>query len=208
MADGSRSMTSWAGSVPIGKVLALLGMAVALVTAPALAQDDEPPLDMRILVDVSGSMQENDPANLRVPAVNLLIELLPAGSRAGLWAFGRDVNMLIPYGTVDDEWRALARERAAEIGSPGFNSNIGGAMERSSFDFDWSTGFNPKEYLLLSDGIVDIPPDEAASREERARILNEMVPRFAEHNATIHTVRLSDNSDALFMEQLAAQTGG
>lgn len=188
----------------------VLTLSALLMASMAKAQD-EPPLDLRILVDVSSSMQENDPNNLRVPAVHLLIELLPSGSQAGLWTFGRDVNMLVPYGTVDEEWRANARQRVADIGSPGFNSNIGGAMETAAFDFDWSTGMAPKEYILLSDGMVDVPPDEAASRQERSRILNELVPRFRDHNATIHTVLLSteeDQSDPLFMQQLAAQTGG
>ena len=36
---------------------------------------------MRILVDISGSMKQSDPQNLRIPAVNLLLELLPNGSK-------------------------------------------------------------------------------------------------------------------------------
>lgn len=180
-----------------------------LVLAPALAAaQDDAPFDLRILVDVSSDMAENDPDSLRLPAAHLLFELLPEGSRSGLWTFGRYVNMLVPYGTVDQEWRQTARTRAQEIGSPGFNSNIGGAFETASFDLDWSTGYNPKTYILLSDGRVDIEPDAAASRAERSRILNEIMPRLREHNSTIHTIALSDEVDSTFMEQLASQTGG
>ncbi|MEX0584282.1 MAG: vWA domain-containing protein [Natronospirillum sp.] len=190
------------------KVGTALWVGLVLLASSVSAQNGTPPLDVRILVDVSGSMQEHDPNNLRVPASHLLIELLPDGSRAGLWTFGREVNMLVPYGTVDSAWRANARQMVGEIGSPGFNSNVGGTLDTASFDFDWSTGLNPKDYVLLSDGVVDVPPDEAAGQAERRRILTELVPRYRLHNATIHTVRLSDHSDALFMEQLAAQTGG
>lgn len=186
----------------------MLIMALMLSAATAPAQTADAPLDVRILVDVSSNMQENDPDNLRLPASNLFIELLPEGSRAGLWTFGRDVNMLVPYGTVNAEWRRVARNRVADIGSPGFNSNVGGAMDTASFDFDWSTGLNPKQFLLLSDGLVDVPPDAAAGLAERQRILNDLLPRFLSRNATIHTVRLSERSDAFFMQQLAAQTGG
>ncbi|TGG95551.1 VWA domain-containing protein [Natronospirillum operosum] len=181
---------------------------LALVLAlPAWGQQ-QPPFDLRILVDVSSDMAENDPDNLRLPAAHLLFELMPEGSRSGLWTFGRYVNMLVPYGTVNADWRQRARARAQEIGSPGFNSNIGGAFETASFDLDWSTGHNPKTYILLSDGLVNIEPDAAASRAERTRILEEIVPRLREHNSVIHTIALSEYKDRTFMEQVASQTGG
>ena len=33
--------------------------------------------DVRVVIDVSGSMKQNDPNDLRIPALNLLIGLLP-----------------------------------------------------------------------------------------------------------------------------------
>ncbi|MCH8550616.1 MAG: VWA domain-containing protein [Natronospirillum sp.] len=191
------------------RILVLFCLVLPLALPGALlAQTQDPPLDMRILVDVSSDMADNDPGNLRLPAAHLLFELIPEGSRSGLWTFGRYVNMLVPYGTVNQGWRQVARSRALEIGNPGFNSNIGGAFETASFDLEWSTGYRPKTYILLSDGRVDIEPDAAASRAERARILQEIVPRLREHNSTIHTIALSDSMDHTFMEQLASQTGG
>ena len=52
--------------------------------------------DVRIVVDISGSMKETDPQNLRRPAVRLLARTLPEGASAGLWTFGQYVNMLVP----------------------------------------------------------------------------------------------------------------
>ena len=45
--------------------------------------------DVRVLIDISGSMKKNDPNNLRIPAVNLLTEIIPDGARAGVWTFGQ-----------------------------------------------------------------------------------------------------------------------
>ncbi|KKN16602.1 hypothetical protein LCGC14_0974140, partial [marine sediment metagenome] len=45
--------------------------------------------DIRIIVDISGSMKETDPNNLRQPAVRLLARVLPEGSTAGVWTFGQ-----------------------------------------------------------------------------------------------------------------------
>lgn len=169
---------------------------------------DSAPLDLRILVDISGSMRDTDPNNLRIPAVNLLVELLPEGSTAGVWTFGQFVNMLVPHGQVDSAWRAQARQRTNDINSVALHTNIGEAIERASYDFGFSTGRNPKHYIILTDGKVDIPPSAAASRAERDRIIRDLVPRVREHNGTIHMVGLSDDLDDTLMSQLAAQTGG
>jgi len=56
--------------------------------------------DVRVLIDISGSMKKNDPNNLRRPALRLLVGLLPEDSRAGVWTFGQYVNMQVPLGKV------------------------------------------------------------------------------------------------------------
>ncbi|MFT7258137.1 MAG: hypothetical protein ACI8VR_003204, partial [Candidatus Azotimanducaceae bacterium] len=38
---------------------------------------------MRLLIDVSGSMEQNDPQNLRIPAVNLLLKMAPTEATVG-----------------------------------------------------------------------------------------------------------------------------
>lgn len=178
------------------------------VQAQQSAPQSGTPLDLRIIVDISGSMADTDPNNLRIPAVNLLVELLPEGSTAGVWTFGQYVNMLVPHGQVNDAWRTLARERSTQINSIALYTNIGEALERASYDFSYSTGRNEKHYILLTDGEVDIPPDAAASRRERDRILNELAPRIAEHNGIVHSIGLSADIDSVLMSQLAARTGG
>ncbi|MFC3852860.1 VWA domain-containing protein [Salinispirillum marinum] len=187
-------------------------LSLLVLAMPVLAQQNAPqsgnPLDLRIIVDISGSMADTDPDNLRVPAVNLLLEMLPEGSTAGVWTFGQYVNMLVPHGEVNDAWRAQARERATQINSIALYTNIGEALERASYDFSYSTGRNEKHYIVLTDGVVDIPPNDAASRRERDRILNVLAPRIAEYNGTIHSIGLSDDIDTVLMSQLAAQTGG
>ncbi len=199
----------WHGSR--GVVLSLLLWAVLSASVWGQASDsagNDAPTDMRVLVDISASMRDSDPNNLRVSAAHLLIELLPQDSTAGLWTFGRLVNMLIPHDPVNESWRQQARQLAAQIGSPGQYTNIAGAFDTASFDFDWSTGDNPKTFVLLSDGRVSMPPNDAASTAQRERILADLIPRLIEHNATVYTIGLSDEVDQTLMEQLAVRTGG
>ena len=54
----------------------------------AMSSDDLPPLpEIRILIDTSGSMKDNDPENLRAAALRLMAKLLPKQSTAGVWMF-------------------------------------------------------------------------------------------------------------------------
>jgi hypothetical protein len=71
--------------------------------------------DIRVLVDVSGSMKTTDPQNLRIPALKLLAELLPANATAGIWVFDQKVVPLMPVATVTPQWKQKARASAAKI---------------------------------------------------------------------------------------------
>ena len=69
----------------------------SLTQAPVLAAG--PAYDFRIVIDVSGSMKQTDPKNLRVPALKLLNGLIPSGSRAGAKSirFSPQGSRLIPH---------------------------------------------------------------------------------------------------------------
>ena len=75
----------------VHSVLFLVG---SLFIGAAYAEQAESP-DVRLVIDISGSMKKNDPENLRIPAVNMLTELVPEGSSAGVWTFGQWVNNLV-----------------------------------------------------------------------------------------------------------------
>lgn len=193
------------------QVILMLVLA-SFVTAHSSAQDSGLTLpeqaDVRIIVDISGSMKETDPENLRRPAVRLLARMLPAGAEAGVWTFGQYVNMLVPHATVDDAWRNRVIERSEQINSVALYTNLGLAMEKASDD--WLSGgtLENTHLILLSDGKVDIPGGEAASREEERRILETLLPSLKAKGATIHTVGLSELADITFLQRLARETGG
>lgn len=174
---------------------------------PSLAFAAEKPSDVRIIIDISGSMKENDPNNLRIPALKLLVEMLPEGSQAGVWTFGKYVNMLVPLDSVDDNWRRGARDKANAINSVGLRTNIGSALEKAAWKVKADSGFK-HSVILLTDGMVDISKSSASNQKERQRILEKVVPRYREQGATIHTIALSDNADIDLLEQIALETKG
>ncbi|MDX1551613.1 MAG: vWA domain-containing protein [Marinobacter sp.] len=175
--------------------------------APVLELPDH--ADIRIIVDISGSMKANDPDNLRQPAVRLLARMLPEGASAGVWTFGQYVNMLVPHGDVNDGWRAQAVERSGQINSVALRTNLGEALRVASDPYLTGSGeLDNTDFILLTDGKVDIADDAGANEKERERILGSRLDDLQGRGATIHTVALSDEADLALLETLAAETGG
>ena len=117
--------------------------------------------DIRIVIDVSGSMKKTDPANLRVAAMKLLNGLIPSGAKAGVWTFGKYVNMTVKWGSVDNNWRKLADIGAEEIHSNAALTNIESALSRSAKGWNKTDPDTRRNLILLTDGQVDISKDQA-----------------------------------------------
>lgn len=185
-------------------------MVSILLTHPGFAYADSKPMpsDVRVIVDISGSMKKTDPANLRKPAVDLIVRLLPDQSKAGIWTFGQSVNMLMPHRVVDEEWRKEGAQKAKEINSIGMFTNIGAALEKASEDYANPSKDYRTNIVLLTDGVVDISKEAADNLVERRRVLTELLPRLKAAGYTVHTIALSDASDQELMKKLSLATDG
>jgi uncharacterized protein (TIGR03503 family) len=179
---------------------------VALARGQTLAA--EPRYDFRIVIDVSGSMKQTDPQNLRVPALKLINGLIPTGSRAGVWTFGRYVDMAVKWGKVDDNWRKQADLGADKIHSNALLTNIESALARASVGWDKPDSKTRRILLLLTDGKVDISSDPDKNAKSRASVLNQSLAKFKSSGAQIHTIALSRGTDEVLLKQLALETEG
>ncbi|MGH1486602.1 MAG: VWA domain-containing protein [Cellvibrionaceae bacterium] len=167
------------------------------------------PSDVRIVIDISGSMKKNDPQNLRRPALDMLVKLLPEGSKAGVWTFGQYVNMLVKHRPVDKGWKQEADSKQQSINSVAQFTNIGEALEKAAYDKSYSTKDQFQTHvILLTDGMVDINRDPNINTKERNRILNDVLPVYKKAGYTIHTISLSDKADKKLMDRLALATNG
>lgn len=163
--------------------------------------------DLRILIDVSGSMKRTDPENIRRPALRLLAGLLPKGSRAGVWTFGEQVTRLVPLGTVNDSWKARALASADEIHSVARYTDIESALRQTTEDWQ-ETAEAGRGVVLLTDGVVEPGDDTAVNQTSRSRILDELLPRLAHLGVNIHTIALSAEADQALLSSLAQGSGG
>ncbi|MFA7553631.1 MAG: vWA domain-containing protein [Spongiibacteraceae bacterium] len=164
--------------------------------------------DIRVVIDISGSMKLNDPNNLRRPALELLVQLFPEGSKAGVWTFGQWVNNLVPSKNVQQAWRESALLQAKKINSVALYTNIPLALEQAVSDIDSLDLLYDVQLILLTDGMVDISKSAADNDRARERVINDLLPKLRKAGVTIHTVALSKNADQELMERLAVETGG
>jgi uncharacterized protein (TIGR03503 family) len=179
-----------------------------LIPSMLLAADAPERVDTRVLIDISGSMKENDPKNLRRSALRLLVGLLPADTRAGVWTFGQYVNMQIKLGVIDDSWKKRARKAAGKIHSRGLYTDIELALDRATQDWKGKPTKYRRSVILLTDGMVDISKDSVKDQRSRDRVIDEVIPHLKELGVMVHTIALSERADHELMEQLSKSTGG
>lgn len=186
----------------------LVAIVWACLSLGSSAQEAPLKPDVRLVIDVSGSMKRNDPENLRQPAVDLLVRLVPEGAKAGVWTFGKYVNMLVPHQVVDAAWREGASKKAGEISSVGLFTHIGSALETAAHDLGKGNPGYATSVILLTDGVVDISKNPAENQAEWRRIVDQVLPELKGAGYKVHAVALSDEADKNLLEKLALATEG
>ena len=173
----------------------------ALLSPSVLAAPSEN--NIKLIIDVSGSMKKNDPDNLRSPAVNLLMNLLPEDANAGVWLFGDEVEILVPFNEATAQFKTRAIQRSDLIHSRGLLTDVGAALEAAMLEPPLDA-----KAILLSDGMVDLGPELAVNRAETDRIKRSLIPALRANGAEIHTVALSSQADLEVLNEIAVGTGG
>lgn len=198
----------------VPRPILLMGAMLLVALSPARAEGPSPSLsqtvasDLRVLIDVSGSMKRNDPKNLRGPALRLLTELIPEGNSAGIWTFGRYVNPQVRHGVVDQSWKTRALAESRNIHSRGLYTNIENALKIASRGWDKPDPAYKRHMILLTDGMVDVSENDAEDAASRQRILEEILPRLKQLNVAVHTLALSGEVDQELMRAFALATDG
>ncbi|WP_111412429.1 vWA domain-containing protein [Billgrantia lactosivorans] len=188
----------------------LVGLVGCLVVSSCLsAAPLEAHPEVRVIVDVSGSMRHNDPDQLATEALELLVALVPSGARAGIWTFGERVANPLPPGPANLEWRDRARALSRLLVDYQQYTDIESALNQAA-SAEEITG--PRHLVLLTDGRIDLPDwrgnKPAIDRASREALLDELGPRLAEDGIVVHAIAFSDEADLDLVERLAQMTGG
>ena len=191
-----------------GRFRAMTLLLLVLCTAAMAAEKAPEKSDVRVLIDISGSMRQNDPNNLRRPALRMLAGLMQPGTRAGVWTFARWVNNLVPVAEVDGAWKKRTQSLSKQISSPGQFTNIEEVLDKASRSWVGQPTTHARHLVLLTDGMVDVSKQPGENEQSRARILDKLLPRLKDAGAKVHTIALSARADHELMKRLAGETGG
>jgi len=185
----------------------VLLLAVLLIAPPLWAKTPDKN-DVRVLIDISGSMRKNDPNNLRRPALRMLVGLMQPGTRAGVWTFAKWANRLVPMAEVNKAWKKSALAKSKQITSPGQFTHVERVLEDAMKDWSGQPSSYNRHIVLLTDGMVDVSKVAGESAASRQRILDKLLPRLKTLGAKVHTVALSERADHKLMKKLSTETDG
>ena len=183
--------------------LLLSFLLVVAFAIPGARAASEP--ELHVLIDVSGSMKNTDPENLRAPALRLLGDLVPEQSRVQLDLFGNRITTVLPASRADSATKRAMREAAGRIRSNEPFTDIPAALEAANRAWGEDTERN---IILLSDGKVDISPDDAVNERATERLRDQVIPALIDNEVQVHTVALSDAADDAILTEVAERTGG
>lgn len=191
------------------KKISLISLLLLLFANFLLAAEvDRKPVDLRILIDISHEVKTTFPSAAHLEILELLIDRLPAGSRAGVWTYGKYVNHLVQRGLVNQRWKEQAKQQLKSVKSVALNRNIGFVMRQSSFDVNQPDSSYQPVILLLSAGDINLFKDASRNKLERYDLLNKLLPKLRKAGFIIHTLALTEKSDQQLLAALAKETGG
>ncbi|PHS70314.1 MAG: hypothetical protein COB23_04145 [Methylophaga sp.] len=194
--------------VHLQKYILMVALLAVLLPVRQVFAATEPVNDVRILIDVSGSMKKNDPHNLRSPALRLITELLPDTTKAGVWTFAKQVNMLVKHQDINDAWKTKAASQSNKIHSYGLFTDIEQVLNAATKNQKTDNPLFRRSVILLSDGLIDLSAGEKASKQSRQRILDTIVPRLKKANVAVHTIALSSTADHELLRAISLATNG
>ena len=196
---------------PLAVVFALIAQLVCfspIASANTIDSQLSEQIDIRILVDVSGSMKKTDPLNLRVPALQVLTQLLPKDAQAGVWEFAEDTEMVVAHGSIDESWRQQALDAAGKIRSDGQFTDIGGALQAAAFGAQAQASERKLHVILLTDGMVDVAKNEVVNIRARNELLQHTTQAYVDAGALVHAIGLSHAADEKTLSDIARRTDG
>ncbi|QTH43564.1 VWA domain-containing protein [Cohnella sp. LGH] len=191
---------SWKLLIPASLVLLLLaGMGLQFIYGLYFGKN-QPPKDIMLAVDTSGSMIETDPNRESIAALNQLVQKMESDKRTAIITFSDRAQVLQPLVALDSQ--AAKEDVIAKlngIGVPDGGTDIGAALSTSMTQIEAAKNEENRKsmVILISDGYSLVDLDAALAPYKANKIsINTVGMNIAER----------DGNDLL--RQIAGKTGG
>jgi uncharacterized protein YegL len=171
------------------------------VSTSVLAQENT---EVVLLIDTSGSMKQNDPQNLRIPATNLLINLLKDRAKLTIFTFSTNATLLVPTKEASDGYVKQFHAKENQINSRGQFTNILAALKAANSSWKDSKS---RLIVLLTDGKIDRGSIQQ-NNDDKQILNNQLIPELKKNHAKLYTIGIGSNIDEELLKSLASQTNG
>lgn len=148
------------------------------------------PIDAVLSIDGSGSMDWNDPNNLRFDAASAFVDSLLPNDRVAVIGFDSWFQVVHPL-TTDFAAAKSTIPLTYTWGGTSISAAVRGPLDELDTN---GNSTHSRIIVLLTDGVGDYDPA--------------LTTRAADSNTTIYTVGLGAETDAALLEQIASSTGG
>ncbi|HXD32045.1 MAG TPA: vWA domain-containing protein [Pyrinomonadaceae bacterium] len=174
--------------------------------------------DVVLAVDMSGTMETNDPQHLRYYGADQFLSMFSYygtnRNRAGVIKFGNSANELLPFNYVTRDQVGEYQSLFAELKTEEW-TELGRGLELSRGMFGEEKGRH-KSIILISDGLIEGDPGARHLNRDQARVQAEaelwgvIVPELQKKAIRVYTIGLfsSDTRGKGLMQRLARETGG
>ena len=159
-------------------------------------------IELVLVIDSSGSMQDNDPDDTRKTAAKMLIDMAEAGDRIAVVDFDDEVRTWAPLTEITGKPGEQTPDRIAlkaavdRVDSWGW-TDIEQGLQRGFDELNASTTKLQKAGILLSDGFQTV-----------GKYTGNAASAFASKGWPVFTIALTGDADEVLLRGIASQTGG
>ena len=169
-------------------------------------------VDIILMIDNSGSMEENDPSDWRLKAANIIITYAHRDDRVAVILFSDDpenvneMTGLSPLTPLSEDVKEKLRERISEFTANG-NTDIILALKLAQKALQRRYQKRRSLIFLLTDGEMH-PPKGRYPDEEWNKYLSPVLSWYSDKELPIHGIALTAKADSPFLRNISNQTGG
>lgn len=150
-----------------------------------------------LVLDATGSMDNNDPSGLRKQAAKAFIDNAQVGDRIAVVSFNNRAHHLAPLREIQSDADRVALKAAVDqVGDSG-STNLNAGLDGGFAELSADTQSGPKAALFLTDGI-----QTSGSYQNQSHL------QYQARGWKVYTIGLSQEADQALLQQIAQQTGG
>ncbi|MFI4955270.1 MAG: VWA domain-containing protein, partial [Gammaproteobacteria bacterium] len=124
-----------------------------------------------------------------------------------IWTYARQVNNLLPVGTVNAQWKDKASQAVKTLGGYGPYANLPNALSDATYAWRNNGNKGGGNVILLTDNGVKTSNNATTNKAAQEDLTQKLVPQLQKNGVKVYVVAFKD-ADEEMLKQLASDTKG